>query len=85
MQDMAPASHDPNSINPKRTEEFLLSLPEVYDASVWFTESGMVAHVTVSGDPSMTAKKIQLQCMDELGLHQTPREVYLIWGNQLVA
>ena len=85
-QDMASAIHMiPKGIDPKRTERFLMELPEVVDASVWFGEQGMLAHVTVCGDQCMTARKIQSECMNKLGLHQTPREVYLIWANQLVA
>ncbi len=62
-----------------------MKLPEVVEASVWYGEHGLLAHVTVTGDQSMTARKIQSECMNKLGLHQTPREVYLIWANQLVA
>lgn len=75
----------PVGIDPRTTERFLLSLPEVVDASVWVEDRGMLAHVTVSGDPSLTARRIQSECLHELGVHQTPREVYLIWANQLVA
>jgi hypothetical protein len=75
----------PKGIDPKQTENFLLTLPEVLDASVWFADQGLMAHVTVTGDKSITARKLQSECMHRLGLHQTPREVYLIWSNQLVA
>lgn len=75
----------PKGVNPKRTENFLLTLPDVVDASVWYGDEGLMAHVTVCGDQSLTSRRIQSECMNELGLHQTPREVFLIWANQLVA
>lgn len=75
----------PKGVNPKLTEQFLMNLPDVVDASVWYSETGLMAHVTISGDPSLTSRKIQAQCLNELGVHQTPRELYLIWANQLVA
>lgn len=81
----SPTSMAKAGIDPRRTERFLLTLPEVVDASVWVEESGMKAHVTVSGDPSITARRLQSECLHKLGVHQTPREVYLIWANQLVA
>ncbi len=75
----------PKGVDPKRTENFLMELPDVVDASVWFSDTGLMAHVTVCGDVSMTARKIQSACLHGLGVHQTPKEVYLIWANHLVA
>ena len=65
-------------IDPKVTESFLLSQPEVVDASVWFLDGDLQAHVTVLDEAAVTRRALQARCMEELGLHQTPREILLM-------
>lgn len=65
-------------IDPKVTESFLLSQPHVVDASVWFLDGQLQAHVTVHDEAHITRRGLQAACMDELGLHQTPRDILLI-------
>lgn len=67
-----------HGIDPKLTENFLLSQPEVLDASVWFSQGSLLAHVTVCDETTVNHRALQAACMDELGLHQTPREIRLI-------
>lgn len=62
-----------------------MTLPDVVDASVWYADRGLMAHVTVTGEQPITARKIQAECLEKLGVHQTPHDVFLIWANHLVA
>ena len=72
-------------VDPKLTEQFLLSQPEVFNASVWLSAGQMHAHVTVSDHADWTRSSIQLACMAELGADQTPREVTLVASRRLAA
>lgn len=65
-------------IDPKLTESFLLSQPAVVDASVWFSNGDLHAHVTVIDEYAGTRRELQAACMEQLGLHQTPRDILLI-------
>lgn len=69
----------------KQIEEFLMSLPHVLDASVWVSQGRLLAHVTVSNWAPVVAKTFQAACMDSLGVHHTPEEVFLIVDRELVA
>lgn len=64
-----------SAIDPKRTEEFLLTLPHVVDASVGWFNGVLTAHVTLDDEAAYTPQQVQLKVCDELGLHQTPRTV----------
>lgn len=75
----------PKGISLRRTEEFLKGLPEVVDAQVGYDEHGMTAQVVVSGREHVTAKGLQSECLHQLGLHQTPRNVLLTWALPLAA
>lgn len=65
-------------IDPKLTESFLLSQPDVVDASVWISDGELNAHVTVHDESFVSHRALQASCMDELGLHQTPRNILLV-------
>lgn len=67
----------PRKANPKLTETYLMNLAGVLDASVFWSQGDLNAHVTVLGDTPFTEKDIQRCCMEDLGLHQTPRNVTL--------
>jgi hypothetical protein len=60
-------------IDPKLTEQYLLTQPDVVDASVWFEQGEMRAHVTLLDTSEMTPHELRLQCACELGLHLTPK------------
>lgn len=62
-------------IQPKLTEEFLLSLDGVIDASVWFDSDQLRAQVIVHEDVPWTSNALQQQCLLGLGIHQTPRSI----------
>ena len=64
-------------IDPGLTERFLRSLPDVVDASVWFLDGDLKAHVTVFEEAPQTGRDLQAACMDALGLHQTPRDIVM--------
>ena len=68
----------PKGINPKLTEQFLLSCPEVLDASVLWSDGALFAFVTVGEQEDITPIEIQGNCMDHIGLHQTPRVIKLM-------
>lgn len=77
MDDMHEKCADHRGIDPKLTECFLLTQPDVVDASVWFSQGNLVAHVTVFDEADVNGRSLQALCMDELGVHQTPREIRL--------
>ena len=60
-------------IDPKLTEQYLLTQPDVVDASVWFEQGEMRAHVTLLDTSDMTPHELRLQCACELGLQFTPK------------
>ena len=67
-----------SGIDPKLTENFLLTQPDVLDASVWMRDDRLVAHVTLPDETTWTPKKLQSACAFELGLHQTPRDFFIV-------
>ncbi len=69
----------------KGVEGFLLSLPDVLDASVWISNGRLMAHVTVPQGASVVPNTFRAACLRELGVHLTPEEVYLIVDHELVA
>lgn len=64
-----------SAINPKLTEDFILSLPHVVDAKVGWSSGSLSAHVTLDDEAAYTPQQLQLKICDELGLHQTPRSI----------
>jgi AMP-binding enzyme len=69
----------------KETENFLLELPDVLDASVWIDANGMVAHVTLAEGAKWTERSLRLHCAMTIGLPATPREVILKAARRKVA
>lgn len=65
-------------VDPKVTESYLLTLPGIEDASVWWSDEKLHAHVTVHDSSGLRRRTIQQRCMETLGLHQTPRELLVI-------
>lgn len=65
-------------LNPKFTEAYLLSLPDVLDASVWVSQGDLHAHVTVGPNHALNADTIRAACMTDLGELGTPKSVLLI-------
>lgn len=61
-------------VDPKVTEQYLLTQPDVLDASVWFEHGEMRAHVTLLDCAVVTARELRILCACELGLMHTPKE-----------
>ena len=71
--------------NPRATEAFLLTHPDVLDASVWMTDGRLLAHVTVHDDSALSPGALRLACAEELGLHLTPAEIVLMSARRRAA
>lgn len=67
----------------KDTENFLLSQPDVIDASVWLEDGRLTAQVTLQEGSHWTEKLIKLACAKELGLASTPSDVLLMGARSL--
>jgi hypothetical protein len=67
----------PKGVDPKLTEAYLLSMSHVLDASVWWTDGDLHAHVTAF-DGSVSEREIRFACIDDLGVHQTPGKITLV-------
>ena len=65
-------------VDPRRTEALLQAQDGVLDASVWFHEGDLAAHVTVRDDTNWTVRDLQAVCLETIGIHQTPRTVLMI-------
>lgn len=61
-------------VDPKITEQYLLTQPGVVDASVWFESGVMCAHVTLLDTSELGPHELRLQCACELGIHLTPKQ-----------
>ncbi len=65
----------PGGVDTRLTESFLLGQPEIVDATVFWSGDQLTAHITISDTADWTPRKIKAAVCEELGLHQTPREV----------
>ena len=65
-------------VDPRITEALLQSQEGVLDASVWFHDGDLAAHVTVCDDAGWTVRELQAVCLTTIGIHQTPRTLLLI-------
>lgn len=65
-------------VDPRRTEALLQAQDGVLDASVWFNEGDLAAHVTVRDDAGWTPRELQAICLESVGIHQTPRTVLMV-------
>jgi len=77
--------HLVDRINPKVTESFLLTQPDILEASVWISDGRMHAHVTVHDESSWSSGALRLACAEELGLHQTPADIQFIYARKRAA
>lgn len=68
----------PKGVNPKLTEEFLLGIADVTDASVWWHDGNLRACVTVLDESRLNDTYLQTCCQQELGMHQTPKAITLM-------
>ncbi|MBX3096102.1 MAG: hypothetical protein KF812_04510 [Fimbriimonadaceae bacterium] len=74
---MALHLHLADSSDPRRTEAFLRTQPDVVDASVWSSNGALLSRVTVSQDSRLSPSDIQHACRSNLGAAMTPRLVML--------
>lgn len=70
--------HSVTHMNPKRTEQFLMDQEHVQDASVWWDGQFLRAHVTVDEVSNWTVQDLQRECLQTLGVHQTPKSIHLL-------
>lgn len=75
----------PKGINVKLTERYLMGMADVLDASVWWSNGQLNAFVTVVDDSDLSRRNIQAACMNDLGVHQTPRTLELVMKRKLAA
>ena len=74
-----------HGIDPKATESFLLTQPDILDASVWMSEGKMHAHVTVHDESTWSSGALKLVCAEELGIHQTPAAIMFVYARKRAA
>lgn len=75
----------PKGVNPKLTEEFLLGINDVMDASVWWHDGELRATVVVLEEEQVSGQELQRCCTESLGVHQTPRAITLMRSRQRAA
>ena len=68
----------PGSIDPKMTEEFLMTQDDVQDASVWLEHGQLHAHVTPAPGSSIDPQLLCTACAAQIGAKQTPGEIMMI-------
>ena len=66
------------TIDPKITEDFLLTQEDVLDASVWMDRGALRAHVTQAPGSNLTEITLRGVCAAHIGTRQTPSEILLI-------
>ena len=74
-----------DGIDPKATESFLLTQPDILDASVWIDQGKMHAHVTVHENSTWSSGALKLACAEELGIHQTPAAIMFVYAKKRAA
>ncbi|MBN8690705.1 MAG: hypothetical protein J0L72_07930 [Armatimonadetes bacterium] len=72
---MAVTTSMPKMIDPKLTESYLMNLVGVVDASVWWQDGDLNAYVTVLDESPFSQSDYKRCCVQDLGLHQTPRNI----------
>lgn len=76
--DMRPHLAVVNGIDPEVTERFLLSQPNVVNASVWYHRGRLHAEVAVVPGESVTPERLRSRCSKELGPNQAPIDITLV-------
>lgn len=64
--------------DPKRTEAFLRGQDGVLDASVWYGEGGLRAHVTPVSTYAVCELDLRRACTEGLGEAQTPTSILVL-------
>lgn len=75
---MAPFLTLVNCVDPKRTEQFLLTQDHVLDASVWFDCGELSAYVTVTPHSEMSTDWLRQCCVAGVGENHTPQKMTLV-------
>lgn len=65
------------NVDLKLTESYMMNLVGVVDASVFWHDGDICAHVEVLDNSFLTSRDVQMCVMQDLGLHQTPRHITL--------
>lgn len=66
------------TVDPKHTEQFLLTQEDVLDASVWLDGGELSAHVTLAPGSRFDELGLRAVCEVELGHPQTPHQFVLM-------
>jgi hypothetical protein len=61
-------------VDPKVTEEFLMTQESVVDASVWLDRGRLRAHVTLAADARWNRESLRRACASQVGTLNTPEE-----------
>ncbi len=72
---MASLTCMPKQIDPKLTESFFMNFVGVLDASVWWQDDELHAHLVLSDNAWFGPRDFQRCCSEDLGIHQTPRHI----------
>ena len=64
-------------IDPELTASFLSSQEAVISAEAWTKGDALLARVTVTQDAPVTEMQLLQACLERLGVHQTPRAIWL--------
>jgi hypothetical protein len=67
-----------NCVDPKKTEQFLLSQEDVVDASVWLESGELSAYVTISPEARVDPEKLKFACAAHIGENHAPQNVTLV-------
>jgi hypothetical protein len=74
-----------NCVDPKKTEQFLLSQEDVVDASVWLESGELSAYVTITPDARVDSEMLRYACAAHIGENQAPQNVTLVCARRRVA
>ena len=71
-------AHFASTSDPKLTERFLLTHADVLDASVWYDDGELHAHVTCHDATNLTPRDLRTLCACELGIQHTPNRFIFV-------
>jgi hypothetical protein len=74
-----------NCVDPKKTEQFLLSQEDVVDASVWLESGELSAYVTVLPEARINCDQLRGACAAHIGENHVPTNVTLVCARKRYA
>lgn len=79
------AARELRDLDLKAVEGCLMEHPDVIDASVWWSDGVLCAHVTVFERHDCRISGLQEACLERLGANHTPTRVTLMAARNLAA